>query len=103
MRFALLWLAIAALPLFAASPTLAQNEQDHTQQQIDSLLNLLKPDSPDSLRAAYYNIIAEITGSVDTVMKYSLLTLDYCQETDTNLIAISDRYIAWAYIWPTKP
>ena len=97
MRVALLWLATAALPLFAASPTLAQNEQDHTQQQIDSLLNLLKPDSPDSLRAAYYNIIAEITGSVDTVMKYSLLTLDYCQETDTNLIAISDRYIAWAY------
>lgn len=97
MRLVLLCLAVAALPLFAAAPALAQSDEDHTQQQIDSLLNLLKPDSPDSLKAAYYNKISEITGSVDTVMKYSLLTLDYCQKTDTALIAISNRYIAWAY------
>ena len=95
----MLWLAIVVLQLFFAVPLFAQDNEDEdlVQHHIDSLLNLITPETSGSQKAQYYNKISEITGSVDTVLKYSFLTLDFCRETDSALIAISNRYIAWAY------
>ncbi len=81
-------------------PATAQDDDDPIgpiQQQIDSLLNLIKPNSPDSVKAFYYNKISEITSSVDTTIKYALLSLDFCKEQDKFLIATNHRFIAWGY------
>ncbi len=83
-----------------ALPATAQDDDDPigpVQQQIDSLLNLIKPNSPDSIKAFYYNKISEITSSVDTTIKYALLSLDFCKEQDKFLIATNHRFIAWGY------
>ena len=97
----LLVAVLLALPQFAYS----QEEDDESEEyadpnqtEIDSLLNLIKPDSPDSVKAKNYCEIAEITGSVDTTLKYAFLSLDFCNdETDIELIAFCNRYIAWSY------
>ena len=71
--------------------------EDPSQPEIDSLLSLITPQTPDSTKARYYKEIAEITGSTDTTIKYALLSLDFCNETDSILIAMNNRYIAWGY------
>ena len=40
-----------------------------------------------SVKAKNYCKIAEITGSVDTTLKYAFLALDFCNETDIELMA----------------
>ena len=70
---------------------------DPNQTEIDSLLNLIKPDSPDSVKAKNYCKIANITGCIDTTLKYAFLALDFCDKTDKEIIAFCNRYIAWGY------
>ena len=71
--------------------------EDPSQPEIDSLLSLITPQTPDSTKARYYNTIAEITGNVDTTIKYAFLSLDFCSKKDIFLIATNNRYIAWGY------
>ena len=96
----LLVAVLLALPQFAYSQEEEDNKEEYAdpnQPEIDSLLNAIKPNSPDSVKAKNYTEIALITGSVDTTLKYAFLALDFCNETDKELIASCNRYIAWGY------
>ena len=73
---------------------------DPNQSRIDSLLNAIKPDSPDSVKAWNYSRVANITCDLDTSLKYSFLSLDYCNETYSeldNIRAYNYNIIAFAY------
>ena len=96
----LLVAVLLTLPQFAYSQEdddESEEYADPNQSEIDSLLNLIKPNSPDSVKAKNYCEIAELTSNVDSCIKYSLLALDYCNETDIELMANCNRYIAWGY------
>ena len=96
----LLVAVLLALPQFAYSQEENEAEEefaDPNQTTIDSLLNLIKPESPDNVKAKNYCEIALIAGSVDTTLKYAFLALDFCHETDIELMARCNYYIAWGY------
>ena len=81
---------------------LAQDEDaefaDPNQPQIDSLLNAIKPDSPDRVKAINYCEVAQIASCLDTLFKYVNLSLEYCKETDTMTLA-SDYYTIGQYYY----
>ena len=96
----LLAAVLMAIPQFSYS----QEEDDESEEYadpnqpiIDSLLNAINPDSPNSVKAKNYCEIAKIAGNVDTTLKYAFLSLDFCDETDIELIANCNYYIAWGY------
>ena len=96
----LLVAVLLAMPQFACCQEENEDEEEYVdpnQPIIDSLLNDTKPDSPDSVKANNYTRIALITSSVDTTLKYAFLALDFCHETDIELIANCNYYIAWGY------
>jgi len=104
MRLKFLLGLLAAV--FMATPQFAysQEEDDESEEYadpnqpiIDSLLNAINPDSPNSVKAKNYCEIAKIAGNVDTTLKYAFLSLDFCDETDIDLIANCNYYIAWGY------
>ena len=70
---------------------------DPHQTKIDSLLSFIKPDSPDSIKAKYYSEIARAAEISDTIQKYALLSLEYCQYTDYPLFVSNYYAIAEAY------
>ena len=72
-------------------------ESDPTQARVDSLLALISPNTPDSLKAKYYSSIGELSDCPDTVIKYSQLSLDLCQESELWLHATNYDCIGWAY------
>ena len=72
-----------------AAPVFAQNADGQSQHKIDSLLSLIKPDSPDSVKAKYYNQIARIFYNPDDKEKYALLSLEFCRPTDYYLIGVN--------------
>ena len=74
-----------------------EDEDYHIQMKIDSLLSAITPGTPDSTIANNYCRIAEITNNLDSCLTYSFMSLKYCKDTDTILIADNTRYIAWAY------
>ncbi len=97
-----IFICIAVVFAFAASNAKAQEHsdgnpyQDSNQEAIDSMLRLITPNIPDSSKAAYYSEIAYITNSTDTTLKYALLALKYCHETQKRLKAKNNHNIAWA-------
>ena len=62
-----------------------------------SILALIWPDEPDAVKAQYYREIGENSDNPDTVLKYSTLSLECCQESDLELIAQNYSYVRWAY------
>ena len=82
---------------FAQEEVDEEDEDYHTQRTIDSLLSAIKPGTPDSMIAYNYCRISEITNNLDSCLAYAFMSLDYCKDTDTILIADNTRYIAWAY------
>ena len=99
----LLGLLVAVLPMLPQF-TYSQEDDDESEEYadpnqptIDSLLNAIKPDSPNSVKTKNYYEIAKITGNVDTCIKYSFLALDFSKETDIDLIAECNYFIAWGY------
>lgn len=70
---------------------------DPNQPQIDSLLNVTKPDSPDSVKARNYYSVAWITCDNDTCLKYALLSLEFCKPTDSVLIARNYNNLSYSY------
>ena len=98
--FILLAAIVFVLPLNAYSQEENADSEDYAdpvQHIIDSVLSLISTTNSDSIKAIYYNNIAGITGSIDTVLKYSFLSLDLCKKPDSRLIALNNRFIAWAY------
>lgn len=95
--FALLAAVLFALPQNAYSQDAGGEEVDYIQMQVDSILSLITPNTPDTTKARLYNDIGNISYNVDTVLRYSLLSLDLCKETDTKLLAFNCNYIGWAY------
>ena len=77
-------------------------EVDYTQLEVDSILSLITPNTPDSTKARLYFEIGDISDNVDTVLRYSLLSLDLCKETDIELLAYNCYYIGWAYYYQGK-
>ena len=103
-RLKIFFIMLAAVLLASAQSAYSQEENadsedttDLVQHKIDSVLSLISPTTSDSIKALYYNNIAAITASIDTVVKYAFLSLDFCKKTDSLLIAINNRFIAWAY------
>ena len=90
-------IVLLAAALFAR-PQIAYSQEDNLaikpevyvdphQTKIDSLLSFIKPDSPDSVKAKYFCEIAMAAEISDTIQKYALLSLEYCQYTDYSLFA----------------
>ena len=94
------FMLMTPLAVFAQDDTLdvdAEDEDHHIQRVIDSLLADIKPGTPDSIRAKNYCHISLITNNLDTCLAYAFLSMKYCKDTDTLLIADNQKYIAWAY------
>ena len=81
--------------VWLASPQYAYSQEESNdceesfnpfQEQIDSLLNLIKTTAPDSLKAVYYCKIATYSKNIDSVTKYANLSLSYCRKTDFLLL-----------------
>ena len=87
---------------------LAQNAEkesyaDPTQPLVDSILALITPDMPDTAIARQYRNIGKISGTPDTVLKYSTLSLEYCNDSDWQLLADNYDYISWSYYMKNEP
>ena len=87
---------------------LAQNAEkesyaDPTQPLVDSILALITPDMPDTAKARQYRNIGKISGTPDTVLKYSTLSLEYCNDSDLQLLADNYDYISWSYYMKNEP
>ena len=84
------------LLLLTASPVLAQETEDdvevddNIQIKVDSILALVKPDSPDSSKMFWYYQIGVIADNSDTAIKYAQLSLELCKDGDTKFIG--DNY-----------
>ena len=88
-----LTLYIIILLLVAPITAAAQEDEDsQSQKEIDSILSLIKPDTPDSEKARYYFTIAYTTGNADSTIKYASLSLDYCDKKDKELIKYRKKY-----------
>ena len=94
--FVLLMVAIV-LPHAAFSQEDAEVFEDANQAEIDSILNLITPETSDSEKAGYYYEVAYISSNIDTVLKYAFLTLDIGDKADPKLIAYCNRFVAWGY------
>ena len=71
--------------------------------EVDSILALIKPNTPKSEKAVYYSMVGEMSDNTDTVIKYATLSLRNCSKKDVDLIADNFSYIAWAYYLKNKP
>jgi len=100
--FVLLAAVLFALPQNAYSQDAGGEEVDYIQMQVDSILSLITPNTPDTTKARLYNDIGNISDNVDTALKYSLLSLDLCKETDTKLLAFNCYYIGRSYYYQGK-
>ena len=76
---------------------------DPTQPLVDSILALITPDMPDTAKARQYRNIGKISGTPDTVLKYSTLSLEYCDDSDWQLLSDNYDYISWAYYMKNEP
>ena len=92
--------------VWLASPQYAYSQEESNdceesfnpfQEQIDSLLNLIKTTAPDSLKAVYYCKIATYSKNIDSVTKYANLSLSYCRKTDFLLLGAVNYAIGSGY------
>ena len=87
---------LTLLPLVSSAQE-DDEEDDANQHEIDSLLSLINPMTPDSTKARIYYRISAITSSVDTTIHYAMRAIRYCTENDTTILAKSNSNIGWAY------
>ena len=97
-------LVLLAMVVFAQPQSVYSQEEDDEEEYvdenqpiIDSLLSLIKSDSPDSLKARLYSEIASASQNFDTVFKYANLSLPLCSETDYFLLGQNNFFIGRAY------
>ncbi len=81
----------------------SENGEDLHQPEIDSLINLIKPDSSDSFKARIYCEISGISINLDSCLKYAMLSLEHCKETDSLLIAHNFYHIGDVYFMKDEP
>lgn len=78
-------------------PTTGSAQYDDEKYTLDSLQELIKTESSDSLLARYYCYMAYATDNIDSCIKYAFKSLEHCKDTNSILIADNTEYIAWAY------
>ena len=87
-------------------PALAQedseDEVDIVQIKIDSLLSLIKPDTPDSLKKHWYYCVGVVADNSDTAIKYANLSLELCRENDYLYIGDNHYNIGVSYFMQDK-
>jgi len=92
-------LIILLLTLMHTLPAVAQDaeeeEVDYTQMKVDSILSLITPNTPDSLKRNYYYKIGKISENYDTAIKYAALSLEYCKDKDLWHIANNNYTLAF--------
>ena len=86
---------LIALSMQAFSQTQKVELYEPNKKQIDSILNLVTPNTPDSIKAYYYYSAANITNNVSTRADLAQKSLDYCTETDFDLILKNNYLIAY--------
>gem|GEM_PF-627213 len=64
---------------------------DRVKQQTDSILALITDDTSDSLKAVYYNEIANISNNIEVRRDYAMLSLECCNHKYPQLIL--DNYV----------
>ena len=94
----LLGAVFVSQPLYAQK-TLQQRPRDFdpSQQRLDSLLMLIKPDLPDSVKARLYFEAARSTYKSDTAIKYANKILEYCRDDDNYYVAYANRILGMGY------
>ncbi|MBR2196801.1 MAG: histidine kinase [Salinivirgaceae bacterium] len=105
MKKTLLSFIVAAVLLLLPSFNYAQGTESEqvvsrNQHENDSLLNIIKPDSPNSLKAEIYSNISYRTYDLDTSIKYANLALKCCDEDypkRDSLLAYNYNNLAFAY------
>ena len=95
---ALLALIFASQPLWAQK-TLQQRPRDFdpSQQRLDSILLIIKPGLPDSVKARLYFEAARSTYKSDTAIKYANKILEYCRPDDHYYVAYANRILGMGY------
>lgn len=94
----LLALFFVCQPLYAQK-TLRQTPRDFdpSQKRLDSILTLITPDLPDSVKARLYLEVARSTYKSDTAIKYANKILEYCPEDDYYYVAYANRLLGMGY------
>jgi len=72
-------------------------EIDVCQKQVDSILALVKPDTPTDSLARIYNRACAFSDNMDTTLKYANLSLSLCKDNDIKIIADNYYNIGYAY------
>lgn len=98
VMLALLALIFASQPLWAQK-TLQQRPRDFdpSQQRLDSILLIIKPGLPDSVKARLYFEAARSTYKSDTAIKYANKILEYCRPDDHYYVAYANRILGMGY------
>lgn len=92
----------AAILLILPQTAHSQSDDDKNHpspelHKIDSLLSLIKPDSPDSTKAKLCAEIADNAVNPDTIIKYARLSLKFCSDDNIKLVAGNNNLICFAY------
>ena len=95
--------ALLTTALFFALSQNAHSQQNSefkhlspAQKKIEKLLNAIKPDSPDSLKAKNYNRVACYSDNLDDKMEYAKLSLEFCKPSDSSLISSNYHELGYA-------
>lgn len=80
-----------------AQSTEYKSVSDPTQFRVDSVLSQITSESPDSLKLRCYSVVSSISNNPDTVLKYSQLTLELCETTNSHCIVDAYDGMSWAY------
>ena len=96
---------------FLTMPVLAQNaegeeddagEDNACQKQVDSLLALITPTTPDSTKKHLYYFVGVYSDNADTTIKYALKSLEYCPKDDYKYVADNYYNIGFGYFMQDK-
>ncbi len=88
--FIILLLILYVVPVLAQETEDDAEVDDNIQIKVDSILALVKPDSPDSSKMFWYYQIGVVADNSDTAIKYAQLSLDLCKDGDAKFIG--DNY-----------
>ncbi|MBQ1883898.1 MAG: serine/threonine-protein phosphatase [Bacteroidales bacterium] len=99
MKTTAISLIINLLVIMQTLSAVAQDNDgsDPNIQLVDSLLGLISPASPDTLKAHYYGEIARVTGNADTSLKYGLLAIELYDPSNLLPICTANYNVGKAY------
>ena len=89
------------MSVLSLSPAFAQEGDaaidDPAKVQIDSLLGLINPYTPDSVKARLYYEASLVTGNITERLMYGERSMSLCKDTDTTLIVRNAAVMAYCY------